>query len=249
MLDNISVQLYSARNFPPVATQLKTVADTGLHNVEFYAALLRDADQYTGDMQQHELVAPTTHVGLVDLQENFDTTVATAKTIGVRLMIIPFLMADNRPSDADGWTAFGAELGVQQARLAEHDLRLAWHNHDFEFRPTGDGRFPMDLILAGAPNLGWQMDIGWVVRAGQDPLAWIERYRDRIVSFHIKDLAPAGQNQDEDGWADVGHGTMDWAALLPAIRSAEPEFLVLEHDNPSDFARFMQRSVATMADW
>ena len=62
------------------------------------------------------------------------------------------------------------------------------------------------------------------MRGGADPLDWIDRYGARIVAVHVKDIAPAGECADEDGWADVGHGTIDWPAIwkrLGAKRAVE----------------------------
>jgi sugar phosphate isomerase/epimerase len=114
-------------------------------------------------------------------------------------------------------------------------------------RPLPDGTIPMDLILAAAPDLLWEADIGWIVRAGGDPLPWLERYRDRIKAVHIKDVAPSGKNKEEDGWADVGNGEIDWKRLVPALRSAE--IMIVEHDNPGDFERFARRSREAIAKW
>ena len=61
------------------------------------------------------------------------------------------------------------------------------------------------------PSIGWEMDVAWVIRGGADPLKWIDEYGQRITAVHVKDIAPAGENANEDGWADVGHGTVDWA--------------------------------------
>ena len=63
------------------------------------------------------------------------------------------------------------------------------------------------------------MDVAWVVRGGADPLPWIDRHGKRIVAVHVKDIAKPGEGKDEDGWSDVGHGTMDWAGLLKALRA------------------------------
>ena len=61
----------------------------------------------------------------------------------------------------------------------------------------------------------------------------------------MKDIAPAGQNADEDGWADVGQGTVDWKALMAALRGIGVKHFVMEHDNPKDDVRFATRSIAT----
>ena len=101
-----------------------------------------------------------------------------------------------------------------------------------------------EVIFEGGPDLEWEADIAWVIRGGADPLDWIKWYGDRITAVHVKDIAPEGQNADEDGWADVGHGTVDWAAIMAALRGTKCSNFVMEHDNPSDHARFASRSIA-----
>ena len=73
--------------------------------------------------------------------------------------------------------------------------------------------------------------------------------KDRIKAVHIKDVAPRGTNLDEDGWADVGFGIIDWHRLLPALRATNAESFIVEHDNPKDFLRFARRSRETIASW
>ena len=101
----------------------------------------------------------------------------------------------------------------------------------------------MSLILEHAPSVEWEADIAWIVRGGGDPMAWIADHGDRMTTAHVKDIAPDGECVDEDGWADVGHGTMDWAAITAALRGAGVDLFVMEHDKPSDAARFAKRSL------
>jgi sugar phosphate isomerase/epimerase len=90
--------------------------------------------------------------------------------------------------------------------------------------------------------LTWQVDAAWLVRGGADPLAWLARYTGRVTSVHVKDLAPAGENADEDGWAAVGAGVMDWPALWQAARRAGAKWMVVEHDKPRDPAASIRAS-------
>ena len=103
----------------------------------------------------------------------------------------------------------------------------------------------MDLIMQGSDDLMVELDIAWVQVGGQIPFRWIEKYKDRILSAHIKDIAPSGERQDEDGWADVGYGVMDWPGLFRALDQTTVEYFVMEHDNPSDDTRFAKRSIDT----
>jgi sugar phosphate isomerase/epimerase len=99
------------------------------------------------------------------------------------------------------------------------------------------------------PGMGDRRGLGhpWRGRPGGQ---WIEPLQgSRITAAHVKDIAPAGENADEDGWADVGHGTMvDWPAIMarPARRRHVKHF-VMEHDNPKDHARFAKRAIASAA--
>ena len=104
----------------------------------------------------------------------------------------------------------------------------------------------MELILQAGDGIKWEADLAWVVRGGADPLDWLARYGDKVICTHVKDIAAAGTCLDEDGWADVGHGTMDWATLFDRASAAGCTQFVAEHDNPKDHTRFAERSIATM---
>jgi predicted dehydrogenase/sugar phosphate isomerase/epimerase len=230
-VDRLSFQLYSARKFPPIERQLATLAGLGYQKVEPFAGLYDEADTLKSALDKNGMAAPSSHIGIDMMRADFDGAVAIAKRFGVGIVVLPYLQAPERPKDSTGWTAFGKELQGYATKLKQKGLRLAWHNHDFEMQALGDGKVPMDLILAAAPDLLWEADIGWIVRAGADPLPWLQRYRDRVKVVHLKDVAPSGGNQDEDGWADVGQGSIDWKRLVPALASAE--LLIVEHDNPT----------------
>ena len=82
------------------------------------------------------------------------------------------------------------------------------------------------------------------MRGGGNPLAWIEAFKGRITAAHVKDIAPKGEALAEDGWADVGHGTVDWKTIIAALQAAGVRHFVMEHDNPADDRRFASRSLA-----
>ena len=107
-----------------------------------------------------------------------------------------------------------------------------------------DGVIPLEALFEGGPGLKWEMDVAWLIRAGEDPLAWIAAQGHRLVAAHIKDIAATGRNLREDGWADVGHGTVDWKKLMDALKAVGCKNFILEHDNPADHKRFATRSAA-----
>jgi sugar phosphate isomerase/epimerase len=72
----------------------------------------------------------------------------------------------------------------------------------------------------------------------------MRRYSSRIVSAHVKDIAPDGQNEDQDGWSDVGAGILDWHELWRACREAGAKTMVVEHDKPANPAQTARASYA-----
>ena len=244
-----SYQLYSSRKFGPLAATLKMVADFGYDQVEGYGALYASLDDLNGlkaALSQNNLHMKSGHFSLDMVEGDATGVLNIARTLDISHVFVPHLAADLRPNDADGWRAFGARLSAAGKPLTDAGLAFGWHNHDFEFTALPDGSFPIEAILDGGPDLGFEFDVAWAVRGGQDPLHWLDRYKDRIVAAHIKDIAPDGQCADEDGWADVGQGVMDWTGLMTALRGIGCELFVAEHDNPSDDARFARRTIEFM---
>jgi sugar phosphate isomerase/epimerase len=242
---NFSYQLYSSRNFPPLSDTLRELADLGYKEVEGYGGLFSDADAaqaLRAQLDDTGLTMPTAHMGLDMIEGDAAGVVAIAKVLGVSTVFCPHITEDLRPIDMDGWHAFGGRLAEAGKPLEDAGIRFGWHNHDFEFT-KGAETHPMDAILEGGPGLAFEFDLAWCVRAGCDHIAFIEKHGDRLVAAHIKDIAPAGQNADEDGWADVGDGVIDWRATFDALAKTNCRHFVAEHDNPSDGARFARRSI------
>ncbi|MXQ09835.1 TIM barrel protein [Alphaproteobacteria bacterium GH1-50] len=244
-----SYQLYSSRNFGPLPDTLAMLAEAGYSMVEGYGALFADDDSV--DMIREALDTtglrmPTAHFGIDMLTGTPDRALAVARKLGVEAVFAPYLAAEDRPSDAAGWAAFGKRLAEAGKPVVDAGLRFGWHNHDFEFQDIGGDDLPIDLIAQASPDIMLELDLAWVAVGGHDPVDWIGKYSDRILSAHIKDIAPKGENADEDGWADVGHGTMDWPAIFSALDRSSAAYFVIEHDNPSDDRRFATRSLATV---
>ena len=241
---SLSFQLYSARNFTPWEDVLASLARIGYTQVEGFGANFEDAPAFRAAMDLHGLSMPTAHFGIELLEQDLDGVFATAKTLGVSKIVSPYLMPEDRPTDSVGWNALAKRLGAIGNAVQQAGFTFAWHNHDFEFAAcTDNGSIPMAILLDTLPELEWEADIAWVVRGGADPLEWIERYGSRISVAHAKDIAPQGECIDEDGWADFGHGVMDWEAIYPALRAAGTTLFVAEHDNPNDLERFATRAL------
>jgi len=200
---------------------------------------LDDAAATRAQLDARGLTASSSHVGLTALRERPDAVAEACRILGFEQLFMPAVPVEQRGMDAAGWRAIGRELGQMAERMARHGIRLGYHNHDWELAPKEEGRTALELLFAAAGDspLTWQADVAWLVRGGAEPKSWLRRYRDRLVSAHVKDIAPAGQNFDEDGWADVGSGVLDWRDLWRACRESGAQWMVVEHDRPADPAR------------
>ena len=242
----IAYQLYCSRNFPPVGDTLRKLSELGYKDVEGFGGLLADVDGLKSALESNGLQMPSCHFALDMLEQDGAGAVATAKALGIGKVIVPYIGPEDRPTDSAGWADFGKRLAAAGKPVQDAGLVFGWHNHAFELDATPEGDMPLDLIAAASPDLMLELDLGWVRVAGHDPVAWVQKYADRLTAVHIKDIAADGTAADEDGWADVGHGIQDWAAIHAALQAAGVDHYVVEHDNPSDDTRFARRSLAAV---
>ncbi len=245
----VSLQLYSMRDCADQIGLLAKLPGMGITQVEGYGGVYGDPAAYRAAMDANGITMPSGHMGLADIEADFDATMALVRTLGMTHVYAPYLEQPQRPTTAEGYAALAERLGDAANRYADQGISFGWHNHDFEFAALADGSTPMDILLDHAPNVKWEADLAWVVRGGRDPLEYIERFGDRITAVHVKDIAAAGTNEDEDGWSDLGAGTLDWTAYLRACRRASSDLIyALEHDKPSDPVGYARRSAAAFKD-
>lgn len=240
----IGFQLYSARNFP-LTDVLNRIAALGYTQVEGYGSLYTAPTMLKAALEANNLTMPTAHIGLADL-EDADKGRRLAETLGIKVVICPWLAPELRGTTGADWSALGERLERIAKPYVEAGYSFGYHNHDFEFQ-TFDGRYGMDLMLEAAPSVGIEADIAWIVRGKADAAPWLEANGERILAVHVKDLAPQGENADEGGWADVGHGVIPWASLWPIVTGkTRARYFIAEHDNPKDIERFASRSFASI---
>ncbi len=240
----LSMQLYSARKFPPVEEQIATIARYGYTNVETFGPFHEDVAATRRLLEAHGLRASSGHFSLEMVETQTERTLDIAGQLGIEVIVAPYLPPHQRPTNVSEWKALGARLaGIRDAFDAK-GRRLAWHNHDFEFFALADGSLPIEHILGDA--LLWEADLAWVARSGAEPKIWIERYRGRLPLVHVKDIAPAGEKSNEDGWADVGAGILPWSDLWAQCSAAGAQIMIAEHDNPGDFDRVARVSAEAM---
>jgi sugar phosphate isomerase/epimerase len=250
MKPQLSIQLYSLRTLPSLTSILDVAKAAGYRNVELIGSHLDAAKDVHLELQQRGLAVSSAHVSMAALRERFDVVMAACKSLGFSKLYMPSVPPVERDNPEPYWTKLGQELGEMAVEALSHGVELGYHNHHWELKLQADGRTALDCLFSGAGQspLKWQVDVAWLVRGGADPLHWFAKEAHRINSVHAKDLAPAGTKMDEDGWEDVGHGVLDWRGSLASAAAAHgAQWMVAEHDKPSDPVRFANNSFAFLS--
>ncbi len=239
---NCYLQMFSARH-TAIDESLRIVAESGYSGVEAFGDNFVDRDAFKAALRKYGLRVPSMHISLGMLRTDMPGCIALAREFDCQHIVCPYLEEQERPVDAAEWKALSHELADIETQLADAQCSFAWHNHDFEFIALADGSMPIEHLLDTASAMKWEIDVAWIVRANADPAPWIRRYQSRLSAVHLKDIAPAGKCLDEDGWADLGEGVVEWASLMPALLESTAKLFITEHDNPADLQRFAQRSI------
>ena len=142
---------------------------------------------------------------------------------------------DAPPLPADRYRRMADFLNHKGAELKRRGARMGYHNHNYELAPLGD-RTGLQILLEGTdPSVvDFELDAGWVAAGGQDPVAWLKRYRGRFTQMHVKDIA-AGTTANyhmQQKPTEVGSGTMNWPAILKAAQIAGVRNFFVEQEPP-----------------
>jgi sugar phosphate isomerase/epimerase len=218
----IAAQLYTLRDVMPkdVPGTLRAVAELGYNGVEFAGLHNTPAPKLRAVLDELGLKVCSAHVALDLLEGDLDRTIETYKTLGCPLLVVPWIGERLRGD----WAALGAALNRIDANVRAAGLRLAYHNHNFELQDEG-GRTGLDILAETAePTVGFELDCGWVHKAGREPLAQMRSLAGRLPIIHVKDVAADGD------WAEVGQGVIDYRPIVAAAPELGVEWLVVEQD-------------------
>src|SRR5579859_163893 len=258
--DRLGLQLYSLhdeleKDLPGTLAQISAI---GIRNVEIYGLLGRTPEQFRAELDRQGLRAVGYHVQLGQLQNDVPGIIQQAKILGLNYVGVAWI----KPASAganEGITAHDVDVAADAFNkacpaLKQAGLHVFYHLHGFEFRKDETGRTLLDRLLAETdPScLELQVDVFWVAQAGQDPVALLRRYPDRVKLLHLKDIRKgatlgemAGHAPKED-FVPLGEGAVDWPNLLAAAREDGVAWYILE-DESANVIPQLKRSLAYLA--
>ncbi len=224
----LTVQLYTlrdetAKDFPGT---LKQVADAGFAAVEFAGYGKHTPAELRSVIDDLGMVAAGAHVGLQLLQTQLDQAIEDVLTLGARNISCPYLPEELRQS-GDDYRRIGEQLSKIGETCKAAGLQLSYHNHAFEFDKF-DGKYGLDILFDAADPamLNAQLDLGWVMHAGEDPVAYIQKFSGRVPTLHFKDMT----GRSDFLFAPTGEGILPLPELVAAARDAGTQWYIVEQD-------------------
>lgn len=233
-LERIGLELYAVRRAmarDPERT-LAAVRAIGYTDVELlwsHGNFGRTPAQVAATLKNEGLRAPSAHVSPAVVLVGFERSLEMAKVLGHQYLIVPSFSADTTRS-LDDWREWADRFNAAGAVARRAGIWLAFHNEASHMKPI-DGAVPYDVFVERLdPSVvRLQLDVGNMLMGGGDPMSYLEKYRDRYWSFHIKDVV-ADRSTD----VELGRGVFDFARFLARVPTINDKPCYVEHESASD---------------
>jgi sugar phosphate isomerase/epimerase len=247
----IGIQLYSVRGelMKDLTGTVTAIAAMGYEVVEFYAPYYSWTTDYAKEVRKLldglGIRCQSTHNGAANLTpEGLPKAIELNQIIGSKYIV---MASSPRITGVDGWKVLADQLTAAAASLQPLGMFAGYHNHQAEWSLV-DGRRPIDILAAGTPKtFTMQLDVGWCVASGADPVAFIKANPGRITSLHVKDWAPGSPAEEKGIRVLLGEGVAPWKEIFQAAESVGGvQYYLLEQEG-SRFSEFetARRCLAT----
>ncbi len=215
---------------------LKIAAEIGYEGIEFAGTFGVPAKEMKETLKNLGLVSVSCHEDVNRMEKDIDEIIAYHHELGT-----PFIGCSYSPtSTKEELERLERVLKTAEEKAAPYGIKVVYHNHAHEFQPL-DGVRPIDEIAK------WCMlepDTYWVFHAGDDPCAFLRRYRDQVGLIHLKD------GVDGKG-TSIGDGANDLKSIVETAREMGIEWVIAEIENEAPGAesvRDAKNSFAYMTD-
>jgi sugar phosphate isomerase/epimerase len=224
----VSLALYTVRDeiAKDYAATLKKVAEIGYPGVQLSGGGNLSAPELKTVLTDLGLQPTGAHISLDTLEKELDSVLAFQQTVGNKYIICPWIPAERR-ADADAWKKLAAIFNEIGAKCKAQGFIFGYHNHSFEFVKY-EGKYAYDLFLESCDSelVKAEIDVYWVQHGGENPAAYIRKYRSRCPLMHLKDMA----NDEKRSFAEVGSGILDWDDIFAACKQANTQWYIVEQD-------------------
>jgi sugar phosphate isomerase/epimerase len=243
----LGIQLYSVREqmVADLDDALAGVSAAGFTEVEAAALPQKSAAEIRTALDKAGLRCVSAHHPFNDLHTRFDEIVAYDKQLGVRFIICsspghrnvaaPGTPGGHTPFTLDDWQYNAAQFNEMGERTAADDIRFGYHNHVPEFAVT-DGKIPyMELLrLTDPKKVTFELDCGWAVVAGMNPVEIMKDHPHRISMLHVKDFKfpkNSPPNIQDAKVTELGLGSINYRPIFAeAARSQHIEHAFVEQE-------------------
>ncbi|MFN8348646.1 MAG: sugar phosphate isomerase/epimerase [Spirosomataceae bacterium] len=244
-IKRFGVQLYSVRDQMPkdAKATMKKLADMGYTQFESYGGpdflwgmAPKECKTFLGDMGVKMV---STHF---DMNKDLEKNIERGAEAGLKYMLCPYL---GPQKTLDAWKQKAELFNQVGEKVTKAGMKFGYHNHDYSFRPL-EGQIPHEVLLANTDPkyVMFELDLCWIVAAGQDTVAHLEKYGKRYELVHIKDMVK--DNNGKVSQKDLGQGSVDFAAILKAAKKAGVKYYLVEQEEyPASSLASMQAD----ADW
>jgi sugar phosphate isomerase/epimerase len=233
-LQRIGLELYAVRHAmsrDPERT-LAAVRAIGYTDVELlwsFGNFGRTPAQVAAALKNEGLRAPSAHVSSTVLLVGLQRSLEMAKQLGHEYLIVPSFTPDTERS-LDDWLEWADRFNAAGAVARRAGIWLAFHNEPDHVAPI-DGRVPYDVFVERLDPavVRLQLDVGNMLMGGGDPMRYLQKYRDRYWSFHLKDVLP-----DRSSDVELGRGVFDFKRFLAAVPAINDKPCYVEQEGAAD---------------
>jgi sugar phosphate isomerase/epimerase len=204
------------------------------------------AKQFRGLLDDAGVSCPSAHLQFdpANLDRAFEDAHALGAKFAVSSIMRALVLGPNAPKDVLK-TGMSLDEAKRTAELANRigaaaqraGLQFTYHNHNFEFADQGGGLIGYDVLLKETDSklVKFEIDCGWMIFAGHDPVGYFQKYPRRFPMIHVKDFLARENGATEMRGAELGHGTVDYKPIFAAAAKAGLQHYFVEQEGP--FAR------------
>lgn len=232
------IQLYSLRNQfeKDVEGSLKQIRDWGITYIEGGGTYGYSQEEFLGLLGKYGLKTISVGASYEELRDNPESLVEKARAFGAEYVMCAWIPHQNEFDLTEALAAIDV-FNKAGKLLKESGLTLAYHPHGYEFSAHEGGTL-FDIMARNARDFAFEMDVYWVFHGGADPLELLNRYPDKFVLYHLKDMAH-GVEGNTSGHEDVetnvvlGTGQIDIAALVKRGAELGIRYMFIEDESSS----------------